>query len=160
VIGLSHYLTVAAILFTIGVLGIFLNRRNVILMLMAIELILLAVNINLVAFSAFLGVADDSSIDDAGLRQQHPLDIFGKDVQPFRRDDHFLLAAANVDTAVLVDAADVAGVQPAVFQRCRREHPVLQVAARDVLATNEDLAIGRELHLHAWYRLADRALPG
>ena len=54
-IGLSHYLTVAAILFTIGVLGIFLNRRNIILMLMAIELILLAVNINLVAFSAYLG---------------------------------------------------------------------------------------------------------
>jgi len=55
VIGVNHYLTVAAILFTIGVLGIFLNRRNIILMLMAIELILLAVNINLVAFSAFLG---------------------------------------------------------------------------------------------------------
>ena len=54
-IGLAHYLTVAAILFVLGVLGIFLNRRNVILMLMAIELILLAVNINLVAFSAFLG---------------------------------------------------------------------------------------------------------
>jgi NADH-quinone oxidoreductase subunit K len=54
-IGLGHYLTVAAILFTVGVLGIFLNRKNVILMLMAIELILLAVNINLVAFSAFLG---------------------------------------------------------------------------------------------------------
>ena len=54
-ISLAHYLTVAAILFTIGVLGIFLNRRNVILMLMAIELILLAVNINLVAFSAFRG---------------------------------------------------------------------------------------------------------
>ena len=54
-IGLTHYLTVAAILFTIGVLGIFLNRRNIILMLMAIELILLAVNINLVAFSAYLG---------------------------------------------------------------------------------------------------------
>ena len=53
-IGLGHYITVAAILFTIGVLGIFLNRRNVILMLMAIELILLAVNINLVAFSVFL----------------------------------------------------------------------------------------------------------
>ena len=53
--GLAHYLTVAAILFVLGVLGIFLNRRNVILMLMAIELILLAVNINLVAFSAFLG---------------------------------------------------------------------------------------------------------
>jgi NADH-quinone oxidoreductase subunit K len=55
VIGLAHYLTVAAILFTIGVLGIFLNRRNIILILMAIELILLAVNINLVAFSAYLG---------------------------------------------------------------------------------------------------------
>ena len=54
-IGLTHYLAVAAILFTLGVLGIFLNRRNVILMLMAIELILLAVNINLVAFSAYLG---------------------------------------------------------------------------------------------------------
>ena len=54
-IGLNHYLAVGAILFTVGVLGIFLNRRNVILMLMAIELILLAVNINLVAFSTFLG---------------------------------------------------------------------------------------------------------
>jgi NADH-quinone oxidoreductase subunit K len=54
-IGLGHYLTVAAFLFTIGVLGIFLNRKNVIVILMSIELILLAVNINLVAFSAFLG---------------------------------------------------------------------------------------------------------
>ena len=53
-ISLGSYLVVAAVLFTIGVLGIFLNRRNVILMLMAIELILLAVNINLVAFSVFL----------------------------------------------------------------------------------------------------------
>jgi NADH-quinone oxidoreductase subunit K len=52
-IGLSHYLTVAAILFTLGIFGIFLNRKNVIVMLMSIELILLAVNINLVAFSAF-----------------------------------------------------------------------------------------------------------
>ena len=54
-IGLSHYLTVGAILFVLGVLGIFLNRKNVIVILMAIELILLAVNLNLVAFSAFLG---------------------------------------------------------------------------------------------------------
>src|ERR687891_574623 len=54
-IGLSHYLTLAAILFTIGIFGIFLNRKNVIVILMSIELILLAVNINLVAFSAFLG---------------------------------------------------------------------------------------------------------
>ena len=50
-IGLGHYLTVAAILFTIGIFGIFLNRKNVIVILMSIELILLAVNINLVAFS-------------------------------------------------------------------------------------------------------------
>jgi NADH-quinone oxidoreductase subunit K len=54
-ISLNHYLAVAAILFVLGVFGIFINRRNVILMLMAIELILLAVNINLVAFSAYLG---------------------------------------------------------------------------------------------------------
>jgi NADH-quinone oxidoreductase subunit K len=53
-IGLIHYLVVAAILFTIGVFGIFLNRKNVIVILMSIELILLAVNINLVAFSSFL----------------------------------------------------------------------------------------------------------
>ena len=53
-IGLSHYLTVAAILFTIGIFGIFLNRKNVIVIMMSIELMLLAVNINLVAFSAAL----------------------------------------------------------------------------------------------------------
>ncbi|MEE8499863.1 MAG: NADH-quinone oxidoreductase subunit NuoK [Kiloniellales bacterium] len=53
-IGLAHYLTVAAILFTLGIFGIFLNRKNVIIILMSIELMLLAVNINLVAFSAHL----------------------------------------------------------------------------------------------------------
>ena len=53
-VGLSAYLAVAAILFTIGVFGIFVNRRNIIIIMMAIELILLAVNINLVAFSSFL----------------------------------------------------------------------------------------------------------
>ena len=53
-IGLSHYLTVAAILFALGVFGVFLNRKNVIAVLMSIELMLLAVNINLVAFSAAL----------------------------------------------------------------------------------------------------------
>jgi len=55
VIGLGHYLAVGAILFVLGVFGIFLNRKNVIVILMAIELILLAVNINLVAFSSFMG---------------------------------------------------------------------------------------------------------
>lgn len=53
-IGLTHYLVVAAILFALGVLGIIANRKNLIVMLMAIELILLAVNLNLVAFSSFL----------------------------------------------------------------------------------------------------------
>lgn len=55
VIGLANYLSVAAIIFTIGIFGIFLNKKNVIIILMSIELMLLAVNINLVAFSAYLG---------------------------------------------------------------------------------------------------------
>ena len=54
-VGLTHYLIVAAILFTLGVAGIILNRKNIIVILMSVELILLAVNVNLVAFSAFLG---------------------------------------------------------------------------------------------------------
>ena len=53
-IGIEHYVIVSATLFVLGVLGIFLNRKNIIIILMAIELILLSVNINLVAFSAFL----------------------------------------------------------------------------------------------------------
>ncbi len=53
-IGLTHYLVVASALFVLGVLGIFINRKNVIIILMSIELILLAVNINFVAFSAYL----------------------------------------------------------------------------------------------------------
>ena len=52
---ISHYLTVAAILFTLGIFGIFVNRKNVIIILMSIELMLLAINLNLVAFSAYLG---------------------------------------------------------------------------------------------------------
>jgi len=54
-IGLDHFLVLSSLLFTLGVVGIFLNRKNVILILMCVELILLAVNINFVAFSAFLG---------------------------------------------------------------------------------------------------------
>lgn len=54
-VSLSHYLIVAGILFTLGIFGIFLNRKNLIVILMSIELMLLAVNINFVAFSAFLG---------------------------------------------------------------------------------------------------------
>ena len=54
-VGLAHYLTVAAILFTLGIFGIFLNRKNVIIILMSVELMLLAVNIHLVTFSVELG---------------------------------------------------------------------------------------------------------
>ncbi len=54
-VGLAHYLTVGAILFTLGIFGIFINRKNIIIILMAIELMLLAVNVNFVAFSAHLG---------------------------------------------------------------------------------------------------------
>ena len=54
IIGLGHYLAVGAIMFTLGVMGIFINRKNVIVILMSIELILLSVNINLVSFSVFL----------------------------------------------------------------------------------------------------------
>ena len=53
-IGLGHYLTLSAVIFSIGIMGIFLNRKNVIIILMSIELILLAVNINLVSFSIYL----------------------------------------------------------------------------------------------------------
>ena len=54
-VGLAHYLTVAAVLFTLGVFGIFLNRKNVIIIMMSIELMLLAVNMNFVAFAHFHG---------------------------------------------------------------------------------------------------------
>jgi len=54
-VGITHYLTVAAILFTLGLIGVFLNKKNVIIILMSIELMLLAVNINLVSFSSYLG---------------------------------------------------------------------------------------------------------
>ena len=54
-ISVGHYLAVSAVLFTLGVLGIFINRKNVIVILMSIELILLSVNLNFVAFSSFLG---------------------------------------------------------------------------------------------------------
>lgn len=54
-IGIEHYLTVAAMLFTLGVFGIFLNRKNVIIILLSVELILLSVNVNMVAFSFYMG---------------------------------------------------------------------------------------------------------
>ncbi len=71
-IGLGHYLAVGAILFTLGILGIFLNRKNIIVILMSIELILLAVNINLVAFSTFLGDIVGQGVRIAGTGPWRP----------------------------------------------------------------------------------------
>ena len=86
-IGIEHYVVVSSILFVLGVLGIFLNRKNVIVILMAIELILLAVNLNLVAFSAFLHdltgqifamfvltvAAGEAAIGRAHFKDMHPV---------------------------------------------------------------------------------------
>ena len=81
-ISVGHYLAVSAVLFTLGVLGIFINRKNIIVILMAIELILLAVNINLVAFSAFLGDLTGQifamfvltvAAGEAAIKSAHPL---------------------------------------------------------------------------------------
>ena len=75
-IGVGHYLAVGAILFTLGVFGIFLNRKNIIVILMSVELILLAVNINLVSFSAFLNdiVGQVFALDDdRSVRQMREL---------------------------------------------------------------------------------------
>ena len=74
-IGLSHYLTVAAILFTLGIFGIFLNRKNVIVILMSIELMLLAVNLNLIAFSAFHGDLVGQVFAIIVLTLQHKRDV-------------------------------------------------------------------------------------
>ena len=88
------------------------------------------------------------------------LDVLRKDVQPLRRDDHLLLAAADEQLAVGADLADVAGVEPAVLERARRFLGGVEVAGRDVLAAHENLAVGGDLHLDAGDRLADRALLG
>ena len=66
-IGLEHYLFLAAALFTIGIFGIFLNRKNIIIILMSIELMLLAVNINLVAFGRYL---EDTGVVDTAVQGQ------------------------------------------------------------------------------------------
>ena len=88
---------------------------------------------------------------------ERALDVLGEDVQPLGRDDHLLLAALDVDAALLVDAADVAGVQPAVLERLRRRLGRAVVALGDVVAADEDLAVLGDPHLDAGDRLADRS---
>ena len=120
-IGLTHYLTLAAILFTIGVFGIFVNRKNVIVILMSIELILLAVNINLVAFSVFLH-------DVVG-------QIAGLVAEPVERlADHLLLSGRSVEpleqptqgprrAIVFAEAAAVTMVMPSPPMARPAKHP-------------------------------------
>src|SRR5262249_52561061 len=91
---------------------------------------------------AFL--APDRRADNGGLAHavdpiEDTLDVLGEDVQPLGRDDHFLLAPADVELTVGRQLADVAGVEPAVLERLRRLALRIEVAARDVLAADEDL---------------------
>ena len=102
--------------------------------------------------------ADDRGLAHAGLRVQRLLDVFRKDVQSLRRDDHFLLAAADAQLSAGVELADVAGVKPAVAERAARLFRRVEVAARHVLAAHEDLAVVGDLDLDAGDRLADGAL--
>ncbi len=103
--------------------------------------------------------ADDGGLGDSGELVQHALDVFRKDVQALGRHDHFLLAPADVELSLVVERADVAGMEPAVLERGACLFRGVVVPARDVLAAHEDLAILGDSHLHAGDRLADGA-PG
>ena len=81
-ISLTHYLILASIIFTIGIFGVFLNRKNLIIILMSIELMLLAVNINFIAFSTHLNIIRSSIcsvyINSSGRRGSNRLSYFGR----------------------------------------------------------------------------------
>ena len=109
---------------------------------------------------SFLSPPHDRGFPDAGQPVEHPLDVVRKDVQPFRRDDHFLLPAADEELAVLAELADVAGVEPPVLERARGFRSGPEVSGRDVVAANEDLAVRRDLHLDAGDGLSDRSALG
>ena len=153
-IGLGHYLTVAAILFTLGVLGIFINRKNVIVILMSIELMLLAVNINFVAFSRELGdaagqvfVADDVprrlGVSD---RQLHEIVLredalrveretrYRQERQPYSFDGRFVVL---VDDGIATGATMAVAARAERAQALGRERSMLEktvIGIADVLA--------------------------
>ena len=110
------------------------------------------------ALFAVLRHADRRGILDAGHGVDDALDVFRKDVEPFGRDDHFFLAAADEEPARRVELADVAGVEPAVFERRARRFGCAVIAGRHVLAAHENLAVGRDLDVDAADRFADRSL--
>ena len=91
--------------------------------------------------------ADHGCVADTGRPDQHPLDVFREDVETLRRDDHLLLAAADVNLTVVGDLADVAGVKPAVLEGAGRFFVRVEVAAGHVVPADEDLAVRRDLHV-------------
>src|SRR5205814_1020583 len=84
---------------------------------------------------------------------EHALDVFWKDVEPFRGHDHFLFPPANVQLAVRADLADVAGVEPTVVERACCFFSRVEVAAGHVLTSHKNLAVGSDLHFDPGDRL-------
>ena len=95
-------------------------------------------------FFAAARQADHRRIAHAWQLIQHALDVFRKHVQPFRRDDHLLLAAPDEQLAFGGDLADVAGVEPAVLECPRGFVRRVEIAGRHVLAAHQDLSVGRD----------------
>ena len=102
-------------------------------------------------------VADDRGLADAPGLVEHSLDVLRKDIEPFRCDDHLLLASAHEQTACVVQLADVTGMEPAVGERLRRRRVLPVVTLCHVVAAHEDLAIRSDLEFHAGDRRPDGA---
>src|SRR5207249_6844151 len=96
----------------------------------------------------------------AGEPVEDPLNVFGEHVEAFRGDDHFLLAASDEQLAIGTDLANVAGMEPAVLEGSGGLLGRVEIASRDVLPADEDLAVGRDLHLYPRDGLAHRTPPG
>ncbi len=101
---------------------------------------------------------DHRGVAHARLLLQHALHVLGKNVEPLRRHDHFLLAAQDAQLAVVLQLADIAGVEPAVFKGARGLLGMLEIAGGHVLAAHQDFAVRRDLHFDAADRLAHAAL--
>src|SRR4029078_1209317 len=89
------------------------------------------------AFFAIPRASHHRRFADAGELVEHALDVFRKDIQSFRRDDHLLLAAADEHAALLVEATDIAGVQPAILERLLARVRLAVIPARHVLAPHQ-----------------------
>ena len=100
-------------------------------------------------------VAHHHGLGDLGLQGQHALDLLGRDIVALVVDDHVLLAVGDDDPALVVDMADVPGVEPAIDDGPRRFLGIAPVALHHQLALDQDLAIGGDLHRHARHRRAD-----